>query len=104
VPDVSSPISTEGGVENGKVIREEGVGVAGGGREVGLRSSPSRRKRLTGGDVGGDPLSREEEDGDTGVVPLHWKRGEKRRRREVGQLEFEEGTTARRGRERKRTN
>ena len=71
LPDVSSPISTEGGIEDGEVIGEEGVGVTGGGREVGLRSSPSRGERLTGSDVGGDSLSREEEDRDTGSVPLH---------------------------------
>jgi len=67
----ASPITTEGSVNDRKVILEELPWVAGGCRIVRNRFMPGVREWGTFLDIRRDLVTREEVDGDARVIPLH---------------------------------
>jgi hypothetical protein len=68
----TSPITTEGGVNDGKVVLEKLPRIAGGRRVVSHRLVPSVGERSTIGDISGDLVSREEVNRNARVVPFHY--------------------------------
>ena len=67
----ASPITTEGGVNDGKVVLEELPWIAGGRRVVGNGLLPGVGERSTVRDILGYFVAREKVDGDARVIPLH---------------------------------
>lgn len=67
----ASPITTEGGVNDGKVVLEELPWIAGGRRVVGNGLRPGVGERGTVRDILGYVVAREKVDGDARVIPLH---------------------------------
>ena len=67
----AGPITTEGRVEDGKVILEELPRIAGGRRVEGHGLVPGAGERSTIRDILGDFVAREKVDRDARVVPLH---------------------------------
>jgi hypothetical protein len=67
----ASPITTEGGIDDCKVVLEELPRIAGGSRVVGHGLGPGVGERSTVLDVIGDLVAREEVHRDARVIPLH---------------------------------
>jgi hypothetical protein len=67
----SGPVTTEGGVENVKVVIEVGVRGAAIRGEVGHRGPPRGGVGVVILDICGDSISGEEPDRDTGFIPFH---------------------------------
>ena len=67
----ASPITTEGGVNDGKVVLEELPWIAGGRRVVGNGLAPGVGERCTVRDILGYRVAREKVDGDARIIPLH---------------------------------